>query len=83
MILGLRPEDITEPNPTSAWTLRATVEVLEPLGSDLYVTFRLGDQTFTGRFDPRAQLTLGRTETAAVNLTRAHFFDPNTERAIV
>ncbi|GIW08503.1 MAG: glycerol-3-phosphate ABC transporter ATP-binding protein [Dehalococcoidia bacterium] len=82
LILGLRPEAITQPRELDGVVLSLPVEVVEPLGSDVYVTFRLGSQSITGRFSPSQPPRPGEAAPVALNLAAAHLFDPTTEAAI-
>ena len=85
LTLGLRPEDIgsnlAEQDP-QAPRLEATVEVLEPMGAETYVYLRAGDQTFVSRADPHRRFAVGAPAAPALNLAKAHFFDPDTDQAI-
>jgi multiple sugar transport system ATP-binding protein len=83
--LGLRPEDIgsaaAEQAP-DAPRLAATVEVVEPMGSESYVYFRAGDATIVSRVDAHRRFQVGGPAQPAVFIGKAHFFDPATERRI-
>jgi multiple sugar transport system ATP-binding protein len=83
--LGLRPEDIgsaaAELFP-SAPRIRAVVEVIEPMGSESYIYFRLADTTFISRVDAHRKFKLGETAEPAVFIDKAHFFDPSSENRI-
>jgi len=83
--LGLRPEDIgsavAEQLP-GASRIRATVEVVEPMGSESYIYFRVGDTSFVSRVDAHRQFRLGDVAEPAVFIDKAHFFDPSSEKRI-
>jgi len=85
VILGLRPEDIgsaaAEQLP-GASRIRATVEVVEPMGSESYIYFRVGDTSFISRVDAHRQFRVGETAEPAVFIEKAHFFDCQTEQRI-
>jgi multiple sugar transport system ATP-binding protein len=85
VMLGLRPEDIgsaaAEQLP-GAPRIRATVEVIEPMGSESYIYFRLADTTFISRVDAHRKFQVGQTAEPSVFLDKAHFFDPATEERI-
>ena len=85
VILGLRSEDIgssaAEQLPVPA-RIRAIVEVIEPMGSESYIYFRLGDSTFISRVDAHRKFKVGETAEPAVFIDKAHFFDPTTEKCI-
>ena len=85
VILGLRPEDIgsaAAEQLAGAPRMRATVEVVEPMGSESYVHFKIGDTPFVSRVDAHCKFQIGQTAEPAVFIGRAHFFDPQTERRI-
>jgi len=83
--LGLRPEDIgsaaAEQLP-GAPRIRAVVEVVEPMGSESYIYFRLNDTPFISRVDAHRKVKVGETAEPAVFIDKAHFFDPETEARI-
>ena len=83
--LGLRPEDIgsaaAEQTP-GAPRIRAVVEMVEPMGAESYIYFRLGDVNFVSRVDPHRKFRIGETAELPVFFDKAHFFDPVTERRI-
>jgi multiple sugar transport system ATP-binding protein len=60
----------------------ARVEVIEPTGADTLVTLEIGNQEFTARLDPDAQLRPGQTARFLVDLSKLVCFDPNTESLI-
>jgi multiple sugar transport system ATP-binding protein len=83
VVLGVRPEAVSPPRPDGQGAvLTLPVEVVEPLGSDAYVTFRFGRQTLLGRFDPRAPVRPGASAPVAIDLAAAHFFEPESGLAI-
>jgi multiple sugar transport system ATP-binding protein len=85
VVLGLRPEDIgssAAEQLSGAPRIRALVEVVEPMGSESYVHFKLGDTPFVSRVDAHRKFQLGQTADPAVFITKAHFFDPQTDRRI-
>ena len=83
--LGLRPEDIgsaVAEQVSGAPRIRATVEVVEPMGSESYIYFRTGDTSFISRVDAHRQFRVGETAEPAVFNDKAHFFDCQTEQRI-
>jgi multiple sugar transport system ATP-binding protein len=85
VILGLRPEDIGSAA-AEQWAgaprIKAVVEVVEPMGSESYIYFRLADTTFISRVDAHSRFQVGQTAEPAVFIGKAHFFDPATDRRI-
>ncbi|MFN8535245.1 MAG: ABC transporter ATP-binding protein [Dehalococcoidia bacterium] len=81
VVLGLRPEAV---GPHAGGPeLSLPVEMVEPVGSDVYVTFRFAGATLTGRFPPGFRPRPGETARATLNLDLAYLFDPATGQAIV
>ena len=81
VILGLRPEDIGSAPAeqlAGAPRIRAIVEVVEPMGSESYIYFRLAGTTFVSRVDAHRKFKVGETSEPAVFIDKAHFFDPVT-----
>jgi multiple sugar transport system ATP-binding protein len=82
---GLRPEDIgsavAEQLPDAS-RIQATVEVVEPMGSESYIYFRAADTTFISRVDAHRKFEVGETAQPAVFIDKAHFFDRQTDRRI-
>lgn len=82
VIVGIRPEHFAAPD-AAALGLRGEVLVVEPLGSDTLVHFKLGDATLTARMPPEVRPAAGEQMTFSVDATKIHLFDAATERAIV
>jgi multiple sugar transport system ATP-binding protein len=82
--LGVRPEDVhvaSGADPAQN-TFDATVEVVEPLGSEILLDVRVGRGTIVARVDPTVRVKVHETVKLAVNADRLHFFDAKTEQAI-
>jgi len=82
--LGLRPEDIGSAASESAGAgrIRATVDVVEPMGSESYVYFRTPQTVLVSRVDAHRTFTPGQEAAPAIYCDKAHFFDPTTEKRI-
>ncbi|NGQ97093.1 sn-glycerol-3-phosphate ABC transporter ATP-binding protein UgpC [Brevibacillus sp. SYP-B805] len=85
---GIRPEDIysdnqfMEANPFKS-TIRAEVDVVENMGSELYVYFNnIGDTEMVARVDAREGLKPTMAVTLAMDLSKCHVFDSTTEVAV-
>ena len=85
MLFGIRPEHITEKRPHSSATdadLRASVDVLEPLGVDTMVFITLNGQEVCARSSPRAVAPVGSQMEFTVQLNQMHLVDPDSDRVI-
>lgn len=87
LTLGIRPEDIKasqlelDAYPESIVT--AEVVVSELLGAESMLYSKIGNTEFVSRVDARDFHKPGEKVRLAFNLNKAHFFDNNTDKAIV
>src|SRR6184192_658220 len=84
VILGLRPETL-RPASTGApseYAFDATVEVVEPLGSEILLDTRVGEVPVVARVEPSLRVSAHERVRLAFDPARAHFFDAGTEAAI-
>jgi len=85
VILGLRPEHITEEAPGSngdaeaRLRIESTVRVVEPTGPDTLVMVPFNDIEVTCRVHPGAARKPGEPMPLTVDLSKAILFDPETE----
>jgi multiple sugar transport system ATP-binding protein len=86
MVLGLRPEDLHDPEFTPpgiiAAHIPAEVDVTELMGSEVYLYLLSGDKQFVARVDPRTRARVGNKVDVVVNMANIHIFDKATEQAI-
>ncbi|EUB97876.1 Glycerol-3-phosphate-transporting ATPase [Rhizobium sp. CF080] len=87
VILGLRPETITDaglvdPQARATAHIEAEVTMIEPTGSDTFVTGRLDGATFTARTRSDVHVALGQKFPFSFNLDKAVVFDPQTTSRI-
>jgi multiple sugar transport system ATP-binding protein len=86
VILGIRPEDVeadpafVESHPGAR--VSAKVEVVEPLGSEIYLYLSTGENSITARVEPHLRFRAGENVTLALNTEKVHLFDAETENAI-
>jgi multiple sugar transport system ATP-binding protein len=83
VILGLRPEAISDEGSADASAsataqVDAEVTIVEPTGSDTFVTGRLDGTTFTGRARAETAVSPGQTFRFVFNLDKAVVFDPES-----
>jgi len=86
VVMGIRPEDIHDrdyiPGQMNTAPLTAEVDVMEPMGSEIYLYLLSGKSSFIARVDPRSQGRPGKSLDVAVNLDHVHLFDKETELAL-
>ncbi len=84
VVLGIRPECITEPTrhfgdaPDAALTIVAPVEMIEPTGAETIVVMRLGNERALGRVSADLRPRLGEMTSFAVDTRKINLFDPST-----
>ncbi len=84
LTVGIRPEDIFLHNfPETASAVKATVQVIEPMGHENIVYLDLEGQPLTARTDNSWDAHVGESVTMAINLPRLHAFDPSTELSLL
>src|SRR5438034_7053864 len=87
VIMGIRPEDLKDirfPGREGLPKVSAKVEVVESMGSEIFVYVVVGGKTLTARMDPRSHdIQPGQTIQVAVDTHHVHLFDPKTEKALV
>jgi multiple sugar transport system ATP-binding protein len=85
--LGIRAEDIydklfvSEASPEN--TVRATCEVVEPLGSEVYLYLNSGKSSFVARVGAHNRPEVNRDMDFVFDMSKVHFFDPETENTII
>jgi multiple sugar transport system ATP-binding protein len=86
VVFGIRPEDIMstlEADGKHLVPLRASVEVVEPLGAEIVVEFASRGYSFTARLDPQLRVKMHDEIQIYFDMSRSHLFDRQTEQAIV
>ena len=77
VVLGVRPEDLrplAADDPAAA--LQARLEVLEPVGNEVFLNLRHGDLPLVARTPPGIACVPGDTVRLGLATQRLHFFDP-------
>jgi multiple sugar transport system ATP-binding protein len=85
VVLGIRPEDVrwSREAPAGSWPrVHGVVEIIEPVGSETYVTVQVEHARLLARFPPRTGLRTGEQVELALDQTRVHVFDAETEQAV-
>ncbi|MCW5872738.1 MAG: TOBE domain-containing protein, partial [Candidatus Eremiobacteraeota bacterium] len=80
LVLGLRPTDLSDS--PSALSMQASVEVIEPLGSENYLYCSVGKDMVAARVDGRSTVRAGDTVTLGFKAEQFHLFDAESELAI-
>ena len=86
VVFGIRPEDIYDKifaqDARPEFTITATVDVVEPMGSEIYLYLNAGQNSFVARVSNQDTATVNQDLQVVFDMSKAHFFDPKTEEAI-
>ncbi|MCY3738895.1 MAG: sn-glycerol-3-phosphate ABC transporter ATP-binding protein UgpC [Gemmatimonadaceae bacterium] len=87
VVLGIRPEDIHDPATMApgvdAIEIEATVEVVEPMGNEVFLYLTTGRSSFVARVDPLHVPAVEQRVRLAVEIGKAHYFDRETEVSLL
>ncbi|HZD90980.1 MAG TPA: sn-glycerol-3-phosphate ABC transporter ATP-binding protein UgpC [Pseudolabrys sp.] len=85
LILGLRPEHVTEPRRNGhgePCTFSTMLDVVEPMGMETMVYFSLNGAEVCGRVDPNSAAEAGAAMMLQPNLDHMHLIDPATGQVL-
>ena len=86
VVFGIRPEHAGSPSAEAIPGLpkiQASVEVIEPMGSESYLYMNTGRNSFIARVDSHRKCQVGDKLDLAVMLDKAHVFDADSTQVIV
>jgi len=87
IFFGIRSEDIydklfvSQAPPENVVT--ATCEVIEPMGSEVYLYLTTGKHTFIARVGAHNRPEVNQDMDLVFDMNKVHFFDPDTEKTII
>src|SRR3979490_1826357 len=85
--MGGGPEDLKDvrfPGRDGLPKINSKVEVVESMGSEIFVYLNIGGKTLTARMDPRSSdIQPGQNVQVAVDTHHLHLFDAKSEKALV
>ncbi|MEW6368927.1 MAG: sn-glycerol-3-phosphate ABC transporter ATP-binding protein UgpC [Acidobacteriota bacterium] len=82
VVAGLRPENIIDPSKEPRGEtagLTVDIEIVEPLGHEVVVHGRAGDDLFVAKLDPHRAPEVGSKVELVLELDALHLFDAKTE----
>ena len=86
IVFGLRPEDINDKQRASSaqtdHSVPAAVEVVEPMGAEIYVYLNTGSHSFVARVNSREKARVGQRLDVVFDMRQCHFFDAQTEQVL-
>lgn len=82
---GIRPEDIgsEKAHEGDFPTIKATIEVIEPMGSETYLYMNTGKHAFIARVDAHIRHKVGEVIELPLYLPKAHIFDTKSEKLVI
>jgi len=87
VVFGVRPEDIADvlfvTNPPADIQVKAKVEVVEPMGAEVFLYLNTGKHSFIARMDTHDQVRVNQELTMVFDIKKSHFFDFETEKPIL
>jgi multiple sugar transport system ATP-binding protein len=88
VVLGVRPENIREASRDArndrggTVPIAARVEFVEPLGHEVIVHGRVGDDLLVAKVDPHRSPEIGSTTSLVIEAEAVHLFDAATEKRL-
>lgn len=80
--MGIRPEDIYDKifaqDARPEFTITATVDVVEPMGSEIYLYVTSGSNNFVLRVSNQDTAAINQDLQVVFDMSKSHFFDPHT-----
>ncbi|MBI3957726.1 MAG: sn-glycerol-3-phosphate ABC transporter ATP-binding protein UgpC [Chloroflexi bacterium] len=85
VVCGMRAEDMTVDlaDDESDNHALGVVDLVEPLGSDVFVSVKFGEEMLLARTAPDLPLRETQKVCLKLNLAKMHFFDPKTEQNLL
>jgi multiple sugar transport system ATP-binding protein len=82
VVVGIRPEHLSQEDAKSVNAIVGKVTLVEPTGSETHVVSRFGNSEVTAKFFPSQAPKLGQDVRLAVDMDRICVFDSETEQAL-
>jgi len=84
VILGIRPQDLSKASaPIEGETIEAFVEIIEPIGNEIYLDVKSGRDSLIASVDPKTKVSPHQNILLQANLENIHLFDIDDERALL
>ncbi|MGY3040775.1 multiple sugar transport system ATP-binding protein [Rhodanobacter sp. TND4EL1] len=81
VVLGIRPEDL-QPQQGGTPAFTAQLEVLEPVGNEVFLNLRYGGEALVSRVSPRTLPEPGSRVALSLEADRVHLFDADSAKRI-
>lgn len=83
IILGTRPEHISILREKKENTIGAEVELIEPVGKELNIHLKVGEETLIALVDPNSEFEIGEEVWLLPEQDKIHVFDKKTGKTIL
>jgi multiple sugar transport system ATP-binding protein len=87
IVMGIRPEDVYDKlfaqDASEEFTITATVDLVEPMGSEIYLYFSVGRNNLIARVGNQDTAVANQDLQLVFDMSKAHYFDPKTEQTII
>jgi multiple sugar transport system ATP-binding protein len=81
---GIRPQDLSKASaPIEGETIEAFVEIIEPIGNEIYLDVKAGRDSLIASVDPKTKVAPRQNILLQANLENIHLFDMDDERALL
>jgi multiple sugar transport system ATP-binding protein len=85
--IGIRPEDIYDAQTTQAkdsfYKFESKLEVVEPMGNEIFLYFKIDDVQLTARIPAREKPQAYSVHSLYIDTEKLHFFDNSDDKAIL
>jgi multiple sugar transport system ATP-binding protein len=86
IMMGIRPESIHDDplflQEHPDWTIDVQVDVVEPMGSEIYVYFSLNGSNVVARLDVNSEARVLQRHKLAFDMSMVRFFDKESQQVI-
>ena len=87
IVMGIRPEDFHDEevfiNANKESVFEATIRIYEMLGAEVFLYFDIEQFNCTARVNPRTTAIPGDTISMAIDTSKLHLFDKDTQQVII
>ena len=80
VVFGIRPEDMRL---DAEGEIEGAVEIIEPVGSDIFLDLSVGGVSLTVRVEPSVRMSQGERVSLRPDPARVHAFDPETGETLI
>lgn len=82
--LGIRPQDLSKASsPVEGETFKALVEIIEPIGNEIYLDVKAGRDSLIASVNPKTKVNPREEILLQANLENIHLFDVEDEKALL